>query len=465
MSLLSYRSPGRRGDRQPELGESECDAYLREAEACKKWIPPGLSFEELVKNKPSQPCSLNDFMDYLVYVEHGAECLQFFLWYCDYIERWSRLPQDEKDLSPAWDPKRGGELKNGHPGAHSPAEKTERLNRIIAILESTPDNKRTVSSLTNFSWPRTPTLEGQRSISGTLDDKYTRSQPFQEEVSKVVHHYIATYGVRRLNLTHQDRWACILAAKQTTHPSALLPAFTAAEALLRGRYHPNFIKWSVSNCSRPRLVVVVLVATAIVLMGFLLDLVLVLSNINRFVRIAAVPLWCTGISVLLAARHGICMVLHWSYRRSLRPWDQFSADGAESDCKCNSDNADVDADDDDAGAGTGDKEAHGDETAKQPKFRSKHRCESMAGISRLDPLRKPSLQFLGPANDFADEPWVEIYRRKSLWAKALEPTIRTQDGYLKAEQDRILFKAAVLGVLGSILLGVGFIFIPSPELF
>jgi hypothetical protein len=38
-------------------------------------------------------------MDYLVYIEHNAENLQFFLWYKDYCKRFEALPEREKSLS------------------------------------------------------------------------------------------------------------------------------------------------------------------------------------------------------------------------------------------------------------------------------------------------------------------------------------------------------------------------------
>lgn len=51
-----------------------------------------------------QPCSLNDFMDYLAYVEINAENLQFYLWYKDYVRRFEALPESEKALSPEFVP-------------------------------------------------------------------------------------------------------------------------------------------------------------------------------------------------------------------------------------------------------------------------------------------------------------------------------------------------------------------------
>ena len=43
-------------------------------------------------------------MDYLVYFEHNAENLQFFLWYRDYVRRFEALPEKENVLSPEWIP-------------------------------------------------------------------------------------------------------------------------------------------------------------------------------------------------------------------------------------------------------------------------------------------------------------------------------------------------------------------------
>ncbi len=49
-----------------------------------------------------QPCTTRDFMNYLVYIEHAAENLQFFLWYRDYTKRFSEQPANERALAPIW---------------------------------------------------------------------------------------------------------------------------------------------------------------------------------------------------------------------------------------------------------------------------------------------------------------------------------------------------------------------------
>ncbi len=43
-------------------------------------------------------------MDYLIYVEHSAENLQFYLWYHDYVRRWNALSNSERALSPELQP-------------------------------------------------------------------------------------------------------------------------------------------------------------------------------------------------------------------------------------------------------------------------------------------------------------------------------------------------------------------------
>lgn len=41
-------------------------------------------------------------MDFLKYVEHSAENLQFYLWFKDYVQRFESLPKSERDLAPEW---------------------------------------------------------------------------------------------------------------------------------------------------------------------------------------------------------------------------------------------------------------------------------------------------------------------------------------------------------------------------
>lgn len=46
--------------------------------------------------------ALRDFMNYLVYVEHAAENLQFYLWFKGYEKRFSEANVNDISLSPEW---------------------------------------------------------------------------------------------------------------------------------------------------------------------------------------------------------------------------------------------------------------------------------------------------------------------------------------------------------------------------
>lgn len=91
-------------------------------------------------------------MDFLVYIEHDAENLQFYLWYKDYIRRFEALSDHEKKLSPEWVPETT-EL----PTVAKDAEKNEGRKRKPTIdisdyndfdgnVKSKDGNSRTISS-------------------------------------------------------------------------------------------------------------------------------------------------------------------------------------------------------------------------------------------------------------------------------------------------------------------------------
>lgn len=46
--------------------------------------------------------TVRDFMNYLVYIEHSAENLQFFLWFRDYEKRFCSADTSDLALAPQW---------------------------------------------------------------------------------------------------------------------------------------------------------------------------------------------------------------------------------------------------------------------------------------------------------------------------------------------------------------------------
>jgi len=102
-------------------------------------------------------------MDYLVYVEHNAEFLQFFLWYYDYIQRWSGLLPRQKALSPVWDPEKAHEPRSRFITYSHKRARSQKMNKIISIMEMESDRQPGDSlaedegrKSTSSSRPRTP---------------------------------------------------------------------------------------------------------------------------------------------------------------------------------------------------------------------------------------------------------------------------------------------------------------------
>lgn len=50
----------------------------------------------------AQPCTTRDFLNYLKYVEHSAENLQFFLWYREYVKRFEGANTSDLSLAMEW---------------------------------------------------------------------------------------------------------------------------------------------------------------------------------------------------------------------------------------------------------------------------------------------------------------------------------------------------------------------------
>jgi len=144
----------------------------------------------------------------------------------------------------------------------------------------------------------------------------------RDELNRVMRHYLAFSAPRELNLTHKDRAQCLHALQHTTHPSALAPAARVAEAYLRGQSHPNFIRWSICNGNRSRIIFGRTMAISNISLGFAIGILISLSSASRWWRLFAAVEWFVGISTMVATYKGLCLVLHRTHARNLRPWEQ-----------------------------------------------------------------------------------------------------------------------------------------------
>jgi hypothetical protein len=100
MSLLFYRRPDFIPRMSGPMDVASCQRIVSRQMPNKKFIPDSVAFDRIIEERTLPPCSLSDFMDYLVYVTFDAENLQFFMWYRDYVKRFNELGAEAQLLSP-----------------------------------------------------------------------------------------------------------------------------------------------------------------------------------------------------------------------------------------------------------------------------------------------------------------------------------------------------------------------------
>lgn len=373
-------------------------------------------------------------MDFLVYIEHDAENLQFYLWYRDYIKRWSELPEREQKLAPEWTTEQAQQARND-----IMAEKSQnKVNNSEAaqVLKGTdfgPQPKKNGDAPNPFNTPpRTPSNEGRDSMApstvgwsedgstlgskGVHHQKKTAAafeevgahqpftiQPYREEVSRIIAIYIADGSVRNLNLSAKERTALLKALSITTHPSAFRDVAATVEASLRHQAHPNFIRWTICNGNPPRQSFARGLGIGGIVAGIVFGIVITLSGANRGWRALAFLAFFIGIATLYAGWKGMCVVLHGMHHRHLRPWELFASDdGASSEVE----------------------------------------------------LKKGSFDSLGSSNSFEDEPWVAKYDKRNIVRKIFDREVWIQEPALRQIQDTIFVQALITAFIsGGILTG------------
>ena len=222
-------------------------------------------------------------------------------------------------------------------------------------------------------------------------------QPYRDEVNRIISTYIAQGSPRELNLSGHERTAVMHALQNTTHPSAFRFVATSVEYLLRRQAHPNFVRWTICNGNRPRVVFARGLGISLILGGFLADLLITLSSASRPWRIFPFLSWFIGIATLIAAWKGMCVVLHGMHHRHLRPWELFA------------DQTDEIVD------------------------------EKMMSQSSLSSQS---------TNSFEDEPWVARYKKRFVIRKIFDREVWIKEPALRQIQDTIFLQA----ILGSFVL-------------
>lgn len=437
MSILFYRRPDYVLKCNGPLSECARKGVI-EQDCSTAAIPPELCFENVVCNKCLPPCSLQDFLDYLTYVTHEAENLQIYLWMVDYFQRFRNAPKAEKALSPKWRPDRATTSRtNNRIADEAPSSLDDRdmdmhsedISNEFAWdntqSESTDDYTHTIKS-SYFSASPVKHSKGRKAIQRQNNPDI---QPFRAEINRIVSHYIAPGSPRQLSLSHNDRAIVLRALQHTTHPSALALVKRMLDSTLRNQSHPNFVRWSICNGNTQWTWALRIFAIINISIGFAIAIVLTLSKYSRWWRIFAALEWWFGITNIIAASQGLCILLHRMHSRQYHAWETKAY-----------------TDDDNEAMLKGVDTNSIDYESTKPKW----------------PVK---MEVFGPANDYSGESWVDHYHRKSWFRKLFEKRVAVQEAGLKAIQNRMIWQAEAWALMITVPLTIGFVAIPNGNLY
>ncbi|MCJ1375120.1 hypothetical protein MMC20_006354 [Loxospora ochrophaea] len=385
-------------------------------------IPEALSFDRIISGGTCPPCTTRDFMNYLIYIEHDAENLQFYLWFQDYAERFSKLSAQEQALAPEWVPEapetealasqNNAGTKKVSSSAAAIFKGTDFAQPQVKVFEcngnpfhtppATPSgDRKDVQSQSEYGWSdKASTLKSSnKSMHQTADGAFEAAdqkwkpftiQPFREEITRIIASYIADGAPRQLNLSSKERASLLHGLQNTTHPSAFRSVIRTVEWSLRLQAHPNFIRWTICNGNRPRVIFARGLGVGGIVGGLVAAILLTLSDAGRGWRVLSAIGFMVGIATLFAAWKGMCVVLHGMHHRHLRPWELF-------------------ADDDDA--------------------------------SSEFEMKRESIDSMSSSNSYEDAPWVAKYEKRNLIRKVFDREVWIKEPALRQIQDTIFLQA------------------------
>ncbi|KAF2199332.1 hypothetical protein GQ43DRAFT_433490 [Delitschia confertaspora ATCC 74209] len=409
-------------------------------------IPDALSFERITNGGTCPPCTVRDFEHYLKYVEFNAENLQFFLWYRDYCRRFNELPDYQQALAPEWvkdvkseaEHKFGGKIKS--PEINAVFKGTD-FDALKAKQSENPNPFSTPPQTPAHSTRGEGCFESYMSMTSGGKTDHTRRasmafkdaglqwkpmsvQPYREEITRIISIYIADDGPRQLNISDKERTQLLHTLQNTTHPSAFAEIAKTVEWTLRYQAHPNFIRWTICNGNRPRVIFAIGLGIAGIVSGIATVVLITLSKSHRAWRVISILGFFIGISTLIAAMKGMCVVLHGMHHRHLHPWELFGSDGDEP----------VSFD-----------------LTKDTELRETVTATAAAAAAAAD-SEGPVIE--EKSNSWEDEPWVAKYQKRNIIRKIFDREVWIQEPALRQIQDTI-FLQAVLGALITSVVVVG----------
>lgn len=230
-------------------------------------------------------------------------------------------------------------------------------------------------------------------------------------MDRVIATYVTDGAPRQLNLSARERRQLLTALSRTTHPTALRQAARSAEAALRLQSHPGFVRWSVRNGNAARVRLASALGGALTAGAAAAYVLLALSSAPRGFRALPALGLVLGAGTLVAARKGMCVVLHGVHHRQVRPWELFA-----------------------------DEEVPDGELA--------------------GPSGGPFASF-GGSNSYEEQPWVVRYRERNVVRRMFDREVWIQEPALRSIQDTIFVQAMLVAVVCAGALTAVFVCVPG----
>ncbi|KAM5346898.1 hypothetical protein ACJ41O_009903 [Fusarium nematophilum] len=400
-------------------------------------IPNSLAFDKIVNGGTCPPMTIRDFMTYLVYVEHAAENLQFYLWFKDYEQRFNAASTSDIVLAPEWTQAMQDEavlnIRKNHVNKMRKEPTAAEIFKGTDFEKQASSQDRVINEADPFMTP--PQSRGEDAsvyaASNTIHSLNAASymtqaseafqaagvrqpftiQPFREEINRVIVTYVMDDAPRQLNLSSSEQKAAMQALSHTTHPSAFRGLFKSVDSSLRHQAHPNFVRWSICNGNPARVLFARSLGVGLIVAGIAIGVIIALSKLGRGYRALAAIALVLGISTLVAAYKGMCVVLHGMHHRHVRPWELF-----------------VDSE----------------------------------NVGNLD---KRSFESFGSSNSYEDEPWVIKYEKRNIVRKVFDREVWIQEPALRQIQDTIFVQAMLASVLLGGLLTAILVAVPAGNFF
>ncbi|KAL9593235.1 MAG: hypothetical protein Q9219_007635, partial [cf. Caloplaca sp. 3 TL-2023] len=163
---------------------------------------------------------------------------------------------------------------------------------------------------------------------------------------------------------------------------------------------------------------------------FAVAILLTFSRASRWYRILAALEWWFGITNLIAAHQGLCILLFKRHTRDVRPWEM---EGQSHTC------------------GSGDEEI------------ALRRSKVLYEETRSQwPVK---MELFGPPNTSDNETWMDRYIMKSMLKKTFEKEVPTQDRGLYTMQKKIVRQAEAWAFIITVPLTILFTALPKGNLY